>query len=77
MPFLDLARTNAPLKDAMLGDIAELIDRNAFINGPEVAEFEQAFAAYCGAPHCVGLAERPRRACGSRCSPPGSSRATR
>ncbi len=48
MPFLDLSRTNAPLKEAILADIADLIDSNAFTNGPQVAEFEEAWAEYCG-----------------------------
>ena len=30
--------------------------------GPEVEAFEREFAAYCGAPHCVGVGERARRA---------------
>ena len=33
-----------------------LIDSSAFTNGPQVAEFEEAFAAYCGVAHCVGVA---------------------
>ena len=41
VPFLDLERTNAPLKDAILADIADLIDSNAFTNGPQVTEFEE------------------------------------
>src|SRR3954452_156856 len=56
VPFLDLSRTNAPLKDAILADIADLIDSNAFTNGPQVAEFEEAWAEYCGTRYCVGLA---------------------
>jgi dTDP-4-amino-4,6-dideoxygalactose transaminase len=56
VPFLDLARTNGPLKEAILADIAELIDSNAFTNGPQVAEFEDAWAEYCGTRFCVGLA---------------------
>src|SRR3954452_6320314 len=56
VPFLDLSRSNAPLKDAILADIADLIDSNAFTNGPQVAEFEEAWAEYCGTRYCVGLA---------------------
>ncbi len=40
----------------MLEEIAELIDSSAFINGAQVAEFERAFADYCGAADCVGVA---------------------
>lgn len=56
VPFLDLARTNGPLKESILADIAELIDSNSYTNGPQVAEFEEAWAEYCGTRFCVGLA---------------------
>ncbi len=56
VPFLDLGPSHAPLKAQILGDLDRLIDSNAFVNGPAVAEFEAAFAAWCGADECVGLA---------------------
>ena len=55
VPFLDLSQAHASLKDALLVDIADLLDTAAFTNGPAVAEFEEAFAAYCGVEHCVGI----------------------
>ena len=54
--FLELAHIHDGLKDEILGDIADLIDANAYSNGPAVAEFESAFAGYCGTAECVGLA---------------------
>jgi dTDP-4-amino-4,6-dideoxygalactose transaminase len=56
VPFLDLTPSHAPLKERVLAGIAELIDSNAFTNGPQVAEFERAFGAYCGTRSCVGVA---------------------
>ncbi len=56
VPFLDLTRVHAQIKDAVLAEIADLIDSGAFTNGPQVAEFEQSFAAYCGRRRCVGVA---------------------
>jgi dTDP-4-amino-4,6-dideoxygalactose transaminase len=56
VPFLDLAPSHAPLKDAVLAELADLIDSGAFTNGPQVAAFERDFADYCGVDHCVGLA---------------------
>ena len=56
VPFLDLSHSHAPLKEALLAEIGELLDTGAFTNGPKVVEFERAFAAYCGTEHCVGLA---------------------
>jgi dTDP-3-amino-3,4,6-trideoxy-alpha-D-glucose transaminase len=40
---------------ALVEAIADLIDRGEFTNGPEVGRFEEAFAAYCGSRHCIGL----------------------
>jgi len=56
VPFLDLGPSHDGLAAALLDDFARLIESGAFTNGPAVAEFEEAFAAYCGSAHCVGLA---------------------
>ena len=55
VPFLDLSHSHAPLKEALLAEIGDLLDTGAFTNGPKVVEFERAFAAYCGTEYCVGL----------------------
>ncbi|MGZ4370959.1 MAG: DegT/DnrJ/EryC1/StrS family aminotransferase [Gaiellaceae bacterium] len=55
VPFLDLGRIHAGLKDALLEDFARLIDSGRFINGPAVGEFEAAFAAYCGSRYTVAV----------------------
>jgi dTDP-4-amino-4,6-dideoxygalactose transaminase len=56
VPFLNLAYSHEPLKDSLLGEFEQLIDSNAFINGPQVAAFERAWAAYCGVDRCVAVA---------------------
>ena len=56
VPFLDLRPVHAPVKAAVLAEVDELFDTGAFTNGPAVARFEEEFAAYCGADHCVGVA---------------------
>ena len=56
VPFLDLSHVHAPVRDQILADIAELIDRSAFVNGPAVVAFEEAFAAFCGTRLSVGVA---------------------
>jgi dTDP-4-amino-4,6-dideoxygalactose transaminase len=56
VPFVDLRLMHDGLKAALLADVSELVDSGAFTNGPQVAEFERAFAEYCGAAQCVGLA---------------------
>jgi dTDP-4-amino-4,6-dideoxygalactose transaminase len=56
VPFLDLTPAHAPLKERILQEIDALFSSGAFINGPAVEQFEEAFAAYCGVDHCVGVA---------------------
>ena len=56
VPFLELAAVHQPLRERILDELAALLDSNAFINGPQVVEFEQAFADYCGTAACVGMA---------------------
>jgi dTDP-4-amino-4,6-dideoxygalactose transaminase len=55
VPFLDLGALHRPLQAALLADFAALIDSSAFTLGPAVADFERAFAEYCGTRRCVGL----------------------
>lgn len=56
VPFVDLAPSHLPVKEQVLAEVAALIDDGRFVNGPQVAEFERAFAAWTGTAHCVGLA---------------------
>jgi dTDP-4-amino-4,6-dideoxygalactose transaminase len=56
VPFVDLFDVHASLKPTLLTAISALIDTGTFIDGPQVKEFEQAFAAQCGARHVVGMA---------------------
>src|SRR5262249_37069311 len=55
VPFLDLRSSHDDLKHDLLADFGALIDSNAFTNGPAVAAFESAFAAYSGRGACVGV----------------------
>jgi dTDP-4-amino-4,6-dideoxygalactose transaminase/GT2 family glycosyltransferase len=55
VPFLDLRPSHAPIRDELLEEIAELVDSGFYSNGPQVAAFEEAFAAYCGTSQCVGM----------------------
>jgi dTDP-3-amino-3,4,6-trideoxy-alpha-D-glucose transaminase len=56
VPFLDLGRVHRPLRSAILEDVARILDSGAFSNGPHVRRFEQAWAEYCKASNCVGVA---------------------
>jgi dTDP-4-amino-4,6-dideoxygalactose transaminase len=56
VPFLDLDRLHAELREPL--DLAwkTVLGHGRFVNGPEVAAFEAAFARYCEADRCVGVA---------------------
>ena len=56
VPFFDPRPTFKGLEPAILADFAELLESGMFVNGPQVARFEEAFAGYCGVAHCVGVA---------------------
>jgi dTDP-4-amino-4,6-dideoxygalactose transaminase len=56
VPFLDLSAVNARIADEALADVEQLLRSGGFTNGPQVGAFEEAFAAYCGSTHCVGVA---------------------
>jgi hypothetical protein len=55
VPFVDLSASHSGLKVEILADIATLMESGSFVNGPDVAAFESAFAAYCGTRECVGV----------------------
>ena len=55
VPFVNLDASCRPLNAAILADIADLLDSTGFHYGPQVAEFEDRFAAYCGTAACVGM----------------------
>ena len=54
MPFIDLSRAQAELVDEILQDLEALLESGSFVNGSAVAEFEAAFASFCGVRTCVG-----------------------
>src|SRR5689334_12721449 len=56
VPFLDLSRQVAATRREVETAIAAVLDRGRFVLGPVVEDFEAAFAAYCGARFCVGVA---------------------
>jgi dTDP-4-amino-4,6-dideoxygalactose transaminase len=55
VPLLDLKAQNAPLREAILAAVAGVVDKGAFILGPEVEAFEKELAAMLGARRAVGL----------------------
>jgi dTDP-4-amino-4,6-dideoxygalactose transaminase len=55
IPLLDLAAQHAAVQDEMDAAIARVLAHGKFVSGPEVAEFERAFAAFCRSKHAVGV----------------------
>jgi len=56
VPFVDLRASTDAIRDALLGDVEELLDAGAFVNGPAVESFELEFAAACGRRFAIGTA---------------------
>ena len=56
IPFLDLSAPYQELRADLDASIARVVSSGWFIGGPEVEEFEAAYAQYCGARHAVGVA---------------------
>lgn len=55
VPFLELKQQNSLIWDQIQQEFGALVREAQFILGPAVKAFEDAFAAYCGARHCIGL----------------------
>jgi dTDP-4-amino-4,6-dideoxygalactose transaminase len=56
VPFVDLAPIHADIHDELLARMAAIVARGDFVGGGAVAEFEEAWAHYCGRRHAVGVA---------------------
>ena len=56
IPLNDLVRQNRPIHEELVNAARRVIERGWFILGSEGADFEAAFANYCGVPHTVGVA---------------------
>ena len=56
VPLVDLAAQHAAVGEEIVATLTRLMERSAFILGEPVAEFEEAFARFCDAQHCVGVA---------------------
>lgn len=56
VPFLDLKATYTELKEDIDVAFARVLNSGWYIGGGEVDAFENAYAHYCHAAHCVGVA---------------------
>jgi dTDP-4-amino-4,6-dideoxygalactose transaminase len=55
VPFVDLRRQYATIKDEIDQAIAEVVGSGRFILGPQVVALEAEMATYCGVAHAVGV----------------------
>ncbi|MEI7534829.1 MAG: DegT/DnrJ/EryC1/StrS family aminotransferase [Verrucomicrobiae bacterium] len=55
VPYLDLRAQLKPLRAEIDAAIARTLDNCSFCLGPDVAQFEKDFAAFCGAQHALGF----------------------
>jgi dTDP-4-amino-4,6-dideoxygalactose transaminase len=55
IPLFDTKTPLAPLQAEIRARVRDVLDRGSYILGPEVAAFEQEFAAYLGVKHVIGV----------------------
>lgn len=55
IPLVDLGWQHREVAAEVEAGFASVLARTAFVKGPEVTAFEEAFAAYTGAAHVVGV----------------------
>jgi hypothetical protein len=55
IPFLDLKAQTRQIKPDIDAAVTRVIDSAQFVLGPEVAAFEERFAAYCDTKYCIAL----------------------
>jgi dTDP-4-amino-4,6-dideoxygalactose transaminase len=56
IPFLDLSGQHCEIRAGLDAIWNSTVDNSFFVGGSPVAEFEEAFASYCGVQQCVGVA---------------------
>jgi dTDP-4-amino-4,6-dideoxygalactose transaminase len=56
VPFLDLNRQTAMIRDELDKAVSNVLDDGHFVLGPRLAEFESRFAEYCDTTHVIGVA---------------------
>ena len=54
--FLDLKKVNDAHGEEISAAIQRVLDSGWYLLGAEVSSFEEEFAEYCGAQHCLGVA---------------------
>ncbi|AWB91433.1 DegT/DnrJ/EryC1/StrS family aminotransferase [Aeromicrobium chenweiae] len=55
IPLVDLRLAHRRVADDVAIGFARVLEAASYVLGPEVTAFEEAFAAYCGVDHCLGV----------------------
>lgn len=55
IPLVDLKAQHQHIRSEINAAIARVIDNTQFALGPDVAAFEERFASYCHAEHCIAV----------------------
>jgi dTDP-4-amino-4,6-dideoxygalactose transaminase len=55
VPFVDLGLLHRDIEGELHEVFTRVLKSSAFVLGPEVEQFEQAFAAYCETTHCIAV----------------------
>jgi len=55
IPFVDLRSQYDSIKEEIDEAISQVISKTAFVGGPFLDSFEQSFAKFCNAKHCIGV----------------------
>ena len=56
IPLVDLAWQHQEIAEEVMAGLEEVFAATAFIQGPQVRQFEDEFAAFCQVGNCVGVA---------------------
>jgi dTDP-3-amino-3,4,6-trideoxy-alpha-D-glucose transaminase len=56
IPLVDLEPATLAVRDAILDDLAQVMQQGSFVNGPAVSAFERVYAQACARGECVGVA---------------------
>lgn len=56
VPLVDLAAQYRSIKPEIDAAIAHVVERGQYVAGPEIEQFEDAWARYCGAHYAMGVA---------------------
>jgi len=56
IPLVDLGAQHRQVADDVARGFARVLENTSFIDGADVRQFEESFASFVGARHCVGVA---------------------